>query len=112
MADDDTPYIVVLTTLGSAEDAHAFVRALVDRRVVACGTIIPGARSIYRWEGKVADEAEAIVLLKTRRERWADLEDAARSLHPYKVPELLALAVDDGLPAYLDWVTGETITTE
>lgn len=112
MAHEDSPYIVVLTTLGSAEDAHAFVRALVDRRLVACGTIVSGARSVYRWEGKIADEAEAIVLLKTRRERWAELQNVARTLHPYRVPELLALAVSDGFPAYLDWVASETITRE
>jgi len=112
VAEDDTPYIVVLTTLGSAEDAHTFVRALVDRRLIACGTIIPGARSIYRWEGKIADEQEAIVLLKTQRERWPALQDAARTLHPYKVPELLMLAVSDGFSAYLDWVASETIGRE
>jgi len=111
-AREDSPYIVVLTTLGNAEDAHAFVRALVDRRLIACGTIVPGARSIYRWEGKIADEHEAVVLLKTRRDRWPDLLDAARTLHPYKVPELLALPVSEGLPAYLDWVASETISKE
>ena len=111
-AREDSPYIVVLTTLGSAEDAHAFVRALVDRRLVACGTIVPGARSVYRWEGKIADERESVVLLKTRRERWNDLQDAVRTLHPYKVPELLALTVSDGLPVYLDWVAGETISKD
>jgi len=112
VAREDSPFIVVLTTLGSAEDAHTFVRALVDRRLVACGTIVANARSIYRWEGKIADEHEAIVLLKTRLERWAELQDAARTLHPYKVPELLALSVSDGMPAYLDWVASETITRE
>ena len=112
MAGDETPYIVVLTTLGSAEDAHTFVRALVDRRLIACGTIVPGARSIYRWDGKIADEQEVVVLLKTRRERWKDLQVAVRTLHPYKVPELLALAVSDGIPAYLDWVASETIERE
>jgi periplasmic divalent cation tolerance protein len=103
---------VVLTTLGSAKDAQVFVRALIDRRLVACGTIVPNAHSIYRWEGKIADEQEAIVLLKTRREKWAELQDAVRTLHAYKVPELLVLAVSDGLPAYLDWVASETITRE
>ena len=112
MAGEDSPYIVVLTTLGSTEDAHRFVRALVERRLVACGTIVPGARSVYRWEGRIADEHEAIVFLKTRRDRWPELVHAARALHPYKVPELIALAVSDGLPAYLDWVAGETLTQE
>ena len=109
---EDSPFIVVLTTMGNAEDAHAFVRALVDQRLVACGTIVPGARSIYRWEGKIADEQESVVLLKTRRERWDDLCSAVRELHPYKVPELLALPVSDGLPAYLEWVASETISKE
>ena len=105
---DDAPFLVVLTTLGNVEDARSFVRELVTRKMVACGTILPSATSIYRWEGAVTEVTEAVVLLKTRRERWQDLLAAARSLHPYEVPELLALPVQKGLDAYLDWIASET----
>jgi periplasmic divalent cation tolerance protein len=103
-----TDALVVLTTLASTEEATALVRALLDRRLVACGTILPGARSLYRWEGKIADEQEVVVLLKTRSARLAPLEAAFTELHPYKVPELLALPVTAGLDKYLGWITSET----
>ena len=106
---DEASHLVVLTTLGSVEEARTFVRELVTRRVVACGTILPGATSIYRWNGTVADATEVVVLLKTRQERWKDLVEAAGSMHPYKVPELLGLPVTNGLERYLEWVTSETI---
>ena len=100
--------VVVLTTLASEEEAVALVRALLDRRLVACGTVLPAARSLYRWEGKVADEREVVVLLKTARERLADLERTFEELHPYRVPELLALPVEAGLDRYLGWIDAET----
>jgi periplasmic divalent cation tolerance protein len=108
---DSTPptaeCVVVLTTLASEDAAVALVRALLDRRLVACGTVLPGARSLYRWEGQVADEREAVVLLKTTRARVHALEVAFRTLHPYAVPELLALPVAAGLARYVGWVAAE-----
>ena len=103
-----TDAVVVLTTLASEDEAVAFVRTLVERRVVACGTVLPGVRSIYRWEDKVADEREVVVLLKTRSGALASLERAFGELHPYKVPELLALPVTAGLERYLGWIAAET----
>ena len=100
--------IVVLTTLASAEEAVTLVRTLLERRLIACGNILPGVRSLYRWEGKVADEREVIVILKTRRVRLDALELAFGELHPYKVPELLALPVSAGLHKYLEWIDDET----
>lgn len=102
---------VVLTTLASVDEAVKLVRALLDRRLIACGNILPGVRSIYRWEGKVADEQEVIVLLKTRAARIEALEMAFGELHPYKVPELLALPVSAGLHKYLEWIDDETSLT-
>jgi periplasmic divalent cation tolerance protein len=99
---------VVFTTLGSHDDAAAFVQALLDRRLIACGTILPGARSLYRWEGKIANELEAFVVLKTSAARIPELETAFTELHPYKVFELLALPVAAGSPRYLDWIGAET----
>ena len=100
--------IVVITTVASADEAVVLIRALLDRRLVACGNILPGVRSLYRWEGKVADEREVIVLLKTRASRVEALEMAFGELHPYKVPELLALPVSAGLHKYLEWIDDET----
>jgi periplasmic divalent cation tolerance protein len=103
-----TDAIVVLTTLSNEEEAVKLVRELLDRRLIACGTVTPGVRSLYRWQGKIADEREVLVLLKTRSARIEQLQSAFRELHPYKVPELLALAVDSGLEKYLEWINGET----
>ena len=103
-----TDAIVVLTTLSNEEEAVKLVRELLDRRLIACGTLAPGARSLYRWQGKIADEREVLVLLKTRSARVEQLQAAFKELHPYKVPELLALPVDTGLEKYLEWINGET----
>lgn len=99
---------VVLTTVASTDEAVKLVRELVDRRLIACGTLVPGARSIYRWQGKIADETEVLLLLKTRSGRIEQLQAAFRELHPYKVPELLVLSVDTGLEKYIEWINGET----
>jgi periplasmic divalent cation tolerance protein len=103
-----TDALVVLTTLASEDEALRLVRALLDRRLIACGTVLPGGRSLYRWQGKVADEREVVVLLKTRSARLESLKEAFADLHPYKVPELLALSVEAGLDRYLEWINGET----
>ena len=103
-----TDAVVVMTTVSSNEEAVALVRALLDRRLIACGTIIPGARSLYRWEGKIADEQEHVVLLKTRSARVDQLQGAFSELHPYKVPELLSLPVNAGLEKYVAWINAET----
>lgn len=103
-----TDAIVVFTTLATADEAVSFVRALLERRLIACGTILPGGRSLYRWEGKLADEQEVVVLLKSRSARIDSLREAFNELHPYKVPELLALPVTAGNEKYLEWINGET----
>jgi len=102
----DTP-LLAFTTLGSTEDARRLVRALVDERVVACGTIVPGATSIFWWQEMVQEEAEVVVLLKTMASRWEALADAVRRHHPYEVPELIAVPVGRGLDAYLAWLARE-----
>ncbi len=103
--------VVVLTTVATSASAVSLVRALLDRRLVACGTLLPGARSLYHWEDRVADESEVVVLLKTRRDRLAAIEGAFAELHPYKVPELLAIPVTGGLERYLGWINDETSLT-
>ena len=102
--------LVVLTTLGSEDQARRFVRELVESRLVACGTLLVGASSVYRWKGTVTEEPEVVVLLKTDASRWDALVAAVNERHPYEVPELLALPVERGLDRYLNWVTSEVGT--
>jgi periplasmic divalent cation tolerance protein len=100
--------VVILTTVGTDDDAARLIRALLERRLIACGTMLPRSRSIYRWENKIADETEVVVLLKTRSGCLDALEQSFESLHPYKLPELLVLPVAAGLPKYLGWIADET----
>lgn len=106
-----TAHLVVLTTVGNENDARGLIRGLVDDRVVACGTLVD-ATSIFRWKGAVTEEAEVLVLLKTRGTLWHELEAAIERRHPYDVPEILALPVEAGAARYLDWVDQETSDTE
>jgi len=101
-------FVVALTTLGTRAQARRLVTRLVDDRLIACGTILPGAISVYRWQGKVTAEQEVVVLLKTPKACWQALRAAVEAHHPYEVPELLALPVWAGLDRYLEWVTSET----
>src|SRR5512137_107518 len=100
-----TSALVVLVTTPSAEVAASIARTLVEEGLAACGNVVPAIRSIYRWEGKVHDEAEALLVLKTERRVLPELKLRLGELHPYQVPELLALPVEDGLAPYLDWIS-------
>ena len=99
---------MVLVTAPSAEKAGEIARALVEERLAACGNVVPGLRSIYRWEGRVQDDAEALLLLKTTRRRLPALRARVLALHPYEVPEVLALPVEAGHPPYLEWIAAST----
>jgi periplasmic divalent cation tolerance protein len=103
-----TDALVVLVTAPTPERAAEIARALVDERLAACGNVVPGLRSIYRWEGKVQDEAEALLVLKTTRDRFEALRERVLALHPYDVPEVIALAVEAGSAPYLAWIAAET----
>jgi periplasmic divalent cation tolerance protein len=103
--------VVVLTTLATNDEAVSLVKALLEKRLIACGTILPGARSLYRWENQMADEQEVVVMLKTRSACIDALQKAFSALHPYKVPELLAIPVTGGLDRYLGWINAETSLT-
>lgn len=103
-----TDALLVLVTAPTAEKAAELARALVDERLAACGNVVPGLRSIYRWEGKVQEDAEALLLLKTTRARFEALRDRVLALHPYQVPEVIAVPVEAGSAAYLGWIALET----
>lgn len=96
--------LTVFTTWPDLDTARAATRALVEEKLAACGNIVPGVESIYRWEGKVETGAEVLVVFKTVIGSYQMFETRLRTLHPYAVPEVLALRVTDGLPAYLRWV--------
>jgi periplasmic divalent cation tolerance protein len=98
--------VVVLCTFPDLDQARQIGAALVERQVAACVNLLPGVESIYRWEGKVERAGEVLALIKTTR--YPDLEAALRELHPYEVPEILALPVAAGLPAYLAWLAEAT----
>jgi periplasmic divalent cation tolerance protein len=101
-------HVVVLVTAPTAERAAEIARALVEERLAACGSVVPGIRSIYRWEGKVQDDQEALLVLKTTRERFEALRERVLALHPYQVPEVIALGIEAGSAPYLAWITAET----
>jgi len=103
----DADVVSVLMTAPGADAAEAIVRRLVDERLVACGNVLPGAASIYRWEGTVHRDEEAVVVLKTTRPVLPRMLARATELHPYDVPELLVQPVVGGSGAYLDWVRRE-----
>jgi periplasmic divalent cation tolerance protein len=102
-----TDKIVVLSTCDSADKAAEIARHLVEKRLAACVNIIPGARSIYRWQGKIEDAAEWVLVIKSRREVFASLSKELQSVHSYEVPEVIALPVVDGSESYLAWLDRE-----
>jgi periplasmic divalent cation tolerance protein len=100
--------LLVLTNLPSKEAAEKLALDLVSRRLAACVNMLSPCRSAYRWEGKTELAEEHPVLIKTTQERYAALEEAIRAAHPYELPEIIAVPVVAGLPAYLEWVDTET----
>jgi periplasmic divalent cation tolerance protein len=101
MADD---VLVAFCTFPNAETARRIARELVERRLVACGNILPQIHSVYRWEGKVESGDEALAIFKLTAARYAEFETTLRSLHPYDVPEIISCPIGAGLPEYLRWV--------
>lgn len=99
--------VTLLMTAPDGDAAEAVVRGLLDERLVACGNIVPGAVSLYRWEGRVQRDEEVVVIMKTLGRLVPRVLERAQSLHPYEVPELLVQEVAEGNPAYLDWVGEE-----
>lgn len=99
-----TEMLLVLTTFGSEDDAARVVRTLVEERLIACANLVPQARSIYRWKDGVADERETVALLKTRKQDWTALMSRLHELHPYQIPECVAVRIAAGAPAYMAWL--------
>ena len=100
--------LLVLTNLPDRAAAERLADALIEKRVAACVNILAPCRSVYRWQGTVQHDEEHPMLIKTTEERYAALEAAIRAGHPYELPEIIALPIEHGLPAYLEWVAAET----
>ena len=96
--------IIVFVTCSSEEEALKIAHSLVEERLAACVNLISPVRSIYRWKGKIWDEREWLLMIKTRKERFEGLEKNVRSLHSYSVPEIIALPVVEGSSSYLKWL--------
>lgn len=97
---------IVYITVPDAETGAGIARALVGESLAACVNVLPGVRSIYRWEGAVEEAGEALLIVKTVAGRLEALGRRVRDLHPYDLPEILAVAAAGGLEAYLDWIRG------
>ena len=100
--------IIVLTNLPDREAARKLAHELVARRLAACVNVLAECTSVYRWKGKIENASEVPVLIKTRADRYGEVEAAIRELHPYELPEVVAVPVVRGLGEYLDWVAGES----
>ena len=103
-------FVVVLMTAPDADVAGRMAGILVDEGLVACMNILPGLRSIYRWEGKLCDEPEVLCLMKTRLDLFPALRDRIAALHPYQVPEIIALPLAAGSAPDLEWIRNLTTT--
>ena len=107
MTDAPESVVAVLTTAPSAEVADRIGSTLVEEKLAACANLVPGVSSVFRWKGQVSREAEVLVVLKTTGARLSELRRRLVELHPYEVPEMIALDVREGHPPYLEWVRAE-----
>ncbi len=98
--------VVLCTT--PPDRAEEIAESVVGARLAACASVVPGVRSVYRWQGAIHRDEEALLVIKTTEERLAALVEHIRGVHPYDVPEIIALPIDGGLPEYLRWIREET----
>src|SRR4051794_19671226 len=96
--------IVVVTTVGTEEQAYLIAREIVARRQAACVNVVPGVRSIYRWKGKICKDGELLLIVKTMEGEFAGVAATIRELHSYELPEILSFTVTRGEKSFLDWI--------
>jgi periplasmic divalent cation tolerance protein len=99
-----TDKIVVLVTANGMPQARKLARALVDKRLAACVNLVSPVRSIYRWEGRLCEDRECLLVIKSTRGQFAAVQSCVERLHSYSVPEVIALPIVDGAPNYLNWI--------
>jgi periplasmic divalent cation tolerance protein len=105
-------YIVCLVTIDDWEKGAQIARILVERKLAACVNLVPQVRSIYRWKGKICDENEVLLIIKTRGALFDVLRSAVKELHPYEVPEIVSWNIERGLEDYLKWIDDSTSPTD
>jgi periplasmic divalent cation tolerance protein len=101
-------YTLILSTVPDEKTGRLIARALVEERLAACVTVSPSGRSFYRWQGKIVEESERVLFIKTRAALYKRLEAKLKSLHPYAVPEAISIPVVAGSKKYLSWIEKET----
>ena len=104
-----TDKILVLSTAGSEAEADKIARALVERRLAACVNIVPKIKSIYRWQEKIEESAEWLLVIKTAKANFEQVRDAIKNLHSYELPECISVSIENGGSEYLKWI-GESIS--
>ncbi len=104
--------LICFSTAPSLDVAQSLAQAVVEQGLAACVSFVPGAHSVYRWKGEICNDAEVWMMIKTTPQAFTALQKAWQDLHPYDVPELLALPVSNGLPAYVEWVFASVQTPE
>ena len=108
MLSETAPILLVFCTVPDTETAQRLARTLVEERLAACVNILPGVLSGYRWQGALQQDGELLLICKTTAATYAALEARLRELHPYELPECIAVEARAGLPAYLDWIRAQT----
>ncbi|GIW25103.1 divalent-cation tolerance protein CutA [Meiothermus sp.] len=101
-------YLTVFCTVPDLKSGRRIAQAVVHEGLAACVNLLPGLTSIYRWQGQMEETSEVLLLIKTRQEHYGALEARIKELHPYQVPEIIALKIETGLKSYLDWITQST----
>ena len=101
-------FIVILVTASSEEEAKKIAQSLVEKRLAACVNIIKDVQSVFRWKGKISDEKELLLIIKTRKKLYKNVEEEVKRLHSYEVPEVIALPIISGSKDYLYWIDSET----
>ena len=102
--------LIVFTSAPDRAVAEKIAHALIERKLAACVNILAACTSVYRWQGKIETTGEVPLLIKTRAAIYDEVEALVKSLHPYELPEIVAVSVERGLPEYLDWISAATVT--
>ena len=104
--------ILIYNTVPNEETAQKIAEELVGKKLAACVSMVPGLKSVYRWEGKVEQANEICLMIKTTSDRLEELQANLLALHPYTVPEIIAVPITGGLPTYLQWIVDETSSAD